>query len=180
MTEEKLPGAQRRNLLLNWLKTAENPMKGSELARRTNVSRQVIVQDISLLKALNEPIIATSQGYIYHSKETPPIQQHEKLVACRHSPQQTVDELYLIVDFGVLVKDVIIEHPVYGDLTASIMVSNRREVDEFMEKIRASKASYLSQLTDGLHLHTLAADTPEKLQQVKKALQAAGYLAQED
>ncbi|MHA4790996.1 HTH domain-containing protein, partial [Klebsiella pneumoniae] len=65
--ERKLLGEERRALILQWLKENHRPMTGTELANKTNVSRQVIVQDISLLKARNEPIIATSQGYLYLS-----------------------------------------------------------------------------------------------------------------
>lgn len=66
MTEElKLMGANRRDQLLLWLKESKSPLTGGELAKKANVSRQVIVQDISLLKAKNVPIIATSQGYVY-------------------------------------------------------------------------------------------------------------------
>ncbi|RCK12089.1 HTH domain-containing protein [Bacillus licheniformis] len=69
--------------------------------------------------------------------------------------------------FGVTVKDVTIEHPVYGDLTASIRVSTRKEVADFVKKISSTNAAYLSQLTNGIHLHTLEADDEEKI--VKRA-----------
>ncbi|SDK60178.1 transcription repressor NadR [Sediminibacillus albus] len=173
--DQKLPGNKRRELILQWLKEAETPITGSDLAEKTDVSRQVIVQDVSLLKAKNEPIMATSQGYLLvreHSGQA----LHQQVVACSHSPQQTREELYLIVDHGVTVKDVRIEHPVYGDLTASIMVSNRNEVDQFVAKIQQTNAAYLSQLTDGTHLHTLEADTEDKLTAACSALGRAGIL----
>lgn len=173
--EKKVLGEQRRHLILEWLKESEQPLTGAELAAKTNVSRQVIVQDISLLKARNEPIIATSQGYLY--LKTPTAKKtYTRVVACFHTPEQTKEELYLIVDHGVTVKDVKIEHPVYGDLTASVMVSNRREVDQFIQKIKETNSSYLLQLTDGTHLHTLEADSPAKLDAACLALKKAGFL----
>lgn len=172
--ERKLLGEERRTLILQWLKEAKRPMTGTELANKTNVSRQVIVQDISLLKAKNEPIIATSQGYLYLSPSS--AHTYTRIIACCHTPEQTKDELYTIVDHGVTVKDVKIEHPVYGDLTASIMVSNRLEVDEFIQKINETKSAYLSQLTGGVHLHTLEADRVEKLDEACTALKQAGFL----
>ena len=124
MAEKKILGEERRNLILTWLQNRNEPITGAELAAQTNVSRQIIVQDISLLKARNEPIIATSQGYIYISSQSTK-QLHQRVIASSHPAEQAFDELCLIVDHGVIVKDVIIEHQVYGDLTASIMVSNR-------------------------------------------------------
>ncbi|MCL6587322.1 MAG: transcription repressor NadR [Anoxybacillus sp.] len=173
--EKKIFGEERRQCILQWLKESNEPLTGAELAAKTNVSRQVIVQDISLLKARNEPIIATSQGYLY-LKTPAKHETYTRVVACFHTPEQTKEELYLIVDHGVTVKDVKIEHPVYGDLTASVMVSNRREVDQFIQKIKETNASYLLQLTDGTHLHTLEADSLVKLEAAYFALQQAGFL----
>ncbi|RDU35066.1 transcription repressor NadR [Neobacillus piezotolerans] len=173
--EKKLLGEERRQMLLSLLKNSNAPITGSELASAAKVSRQIIVGDITLLKAKNEPIIATSQGYLYlrHSAHSPVF---EKTVACFHPPGKTEEELLLVVDEGVTVKDVKIEHPVYGDLTASIMVSNRQEVKQFIEKIRKTKAAFLSELTGGYHLHTLSAPSEQALKKAEAALQKAGYL----
>ncbi|MCM3002631.1 transcription repressor NadR [Priestia koreensis] len=177
MTEanKKILGEQRRTLILEWLQTEGVPLTGSELSKRTNVSRQVIVQDISLLKAKNEPIIATSQGYLY--MQTPDQKgRYEQIIACQHGPETADRELFLLVDHGVRVRDVIVEHPIYGELTASIMVSTRKEVEAFLEHVKNTNASYLSQLTDGTHLHTIEADTPKKLQEACAALRKEGFL----
>ncbi|MBM7691907.1 transcriptional regulator of NAD metabolism [Peribacillus deserti] len=173
--EKKLLGESRRNRLLDLLKESNAPITGSELARLTNVSRQIIVGDITLLKARNEPIIATSQGYLFlHTPASPALS--ERTIACQHSPGQAKEELYILVDLGVTVKDVKVEHPVYGDLTASIMVSNRHEVDQFLEKIKQTNAAYLSELTEGIHLHTISASNENTLNQAVAALKDAGYL----
>ncbi|AST92724.1 3H domain-containing protein [Sutcliffiella cohnii] len=173
--EKKILGDDRRQKILFWLKTEAAPLTGSELAKRTNVSRQVIVQDISLLKAKKEPILATSQGYVYLHPPGP-VEKIERIIVSHHTPEQTIEELYLLVDHGVTVKDVIIEHPVYGDLTASVMVRNRKEVDDFIKKIEKTNASYLSQLTDGTHLHTLEADSEEQMEAAIKSLKEANLL----
>ncbi|ASN04607.1 transcription repressor NadR [Virgibacillus necropolis] len=172
---EKYTSAMRQELILKSLKEEQRPITGSEFAKKTNVSRQVIVQDVSILKAKNEPVIATSQGYMYIKKPTLEA-AHKLVVACKHSSDQTKEELTIIVDHGVTVKDVTVEHPVYGDLTASLMVSNRHEVEQFINRIHDSKASYLSILTEGVHMHTLEADSKEKIDAACKDLQAAGIL----
>jgi transcriptional regulator of NAD metabolism len=174
-TQKKILGEERRELILQWLQTENKPMTGSELSKRTNVSRQVIVQDISLLKAKNEPIIATSQGYIYIQNPSQTT-VHQRIIACQHTPEDAEKELLLLVDHGVLVKDVTVEHPVYGELTASVMIQTRKEVETFIEKIQETNATYLSQLTDGIHLHTIEADTIEKLNAACLALEEEGYL----
>ncbi|MCM3663855.1 transcription repressor NadR [Mesobacillus subterraneus] len=170
----KILGDERRAYILKRLQDSSEPITGSDLASITNVSRQVIVGDITLLKARNEPIIATSQGYLYMHASRP--SGAERTIACSHDPEKTEEELILLVDHGVTVKDVRIEHPVYGDLTASIMVSNRYEVKQFMEKIRATNASYLSELTDGIHLHTISAPTEKALDDAEVALRKADLL----
>ncbi|MFL0364791.1 transcription repressor NadR [Pseudobacillus sp. 179-B 2D1 NHS] len=175
---KKILGEERRKLIVEWLRMSKEPLTGGELANRSNVSRQVIVNDITLLKARNEPIIATSQGYCYFAPAAPE-QWFERSIACSHKPQDTKEELNLLVDLGLLVKDVKIEHPVYGDLTASIMVSNRREVTQFIQRVNETNASYLSQLTDGVHLHTIAAREERILDEAEAVLKQAGFLLAE-
>ncbi|WP_349408012.1 transcription repressor NadR [Pseudalkalibacillus sp. SCS-8] len=171
----KVLGEERRSLILDWLKESRTPLTGSQLAKDTNVSRQVIVQDISLLKARNEPIMATAQGYMY-IHPAPAKQKFTRIIACQHTPEQTEDELLTIVDYGVMVKDVSIEHPVYGDMTGSIMIKNRFDVEKFLHKVKETGASYLLELTGGVHMHTLEADSEAQLDHACQALQEKGYL----
>ncbi|MHC0037497.1 3H domain-containing protein [Pseudoneobacillus sp. C159] len=172
---KKMLGEERRKWILDVLKASNEAITGSELAANTHVSRQVIVGDITLLKAKNEPIIATSQGYLYF-KGNSPVTTVERTIACSHKPEETEQELNLLVDHGVMVKDVKIEHPVYGDLTASIMVSNRQEVRQFMKKVLETKAAFLLELTGGIHLHTISAPSEEALDAAENALAAAGFM----
>ena len=46
-----MKGEERRKQLLNILSSSNNPVSGGTLAKELNVSRQIIVQDISLLRA---------------------------------------------------------------------------------------------------------------------------------
>lgn len=173
MKGKKLLGEDRREMILEWLKTSPVPITGTELAARANVSRQVIVGDVTILKAKNEPILATSQGYLYMSQ---PITRSKRIVACCHPPDKTAEELLLLVQLGVTIGDVIIEHSVYGDLTASIMVSNPQEVHQFIEKINSTKSAYLSELTNGIHLHTLYAPSEDVLDKAEETLRTNGFL----
>ncbi|WP_342044634.1 transcription repressor NadR [Bacillus sp. OTU530] len=176
--QKKILGEERRQLILHWLMETEKPLSGGELSKKTNVSRQVIVQDISLLKARNEPIIATAQGYLY-VRPLAPKQRFERVIACMHRPEQVEQELTILVDHGVTIRDVKVEHPVYGDLTAPIFVSTRNEAAEYLKKIKETNAAYLSQLTGGIHLHTIEADSIRKLDDACRALDAAGFLVED-
>lgn len=172
---KKVLGEERRELIIGWLKNSRIPLTGSDLANKTNVSRQVIVQDISILKARNHPIIATSQGYIY-MKEKANLEIHSRVIACQHQPYDTENELNIIVDLGGIVKDVVVEHPVYGEITASLMIRNRRDVKQFIEKMNSTNASLLSELTEGVHLHTIEAEFEDQLDEICGALDSAGFL----
>ncbi len=172
---EKILGEKRRKLILSWLKESDEPITGSDLAKKTNVSRQVIVQDISLLKALNEPIIATAKGYLYlHKPMDEPA--HQWVIAVKHAPEDTRKELEILVDHGVTIRDVTVEHPIYGDLKGSLMISTRKEVEQFIKKVESSKASLLSELTNGIHLHTISANREDHLKQACAELKRAGFL----
>lgn len=145
------------------------------------MSCQVIVTDIALLKSRNEPIIATNCGYLYME----PTEQNtllRRIILCKHSPEETATELNAIVDCGVTVVDVIFEHPVYGELTGSLQLKSRYDVEQFLQtvKVKVKKATLLSELTDGIHLHTLEADGMEKLDAACKALEKLGILYQEE
>ncbi|GGB49212.1 transcriptional regulator [Fictibacillus barbaricus] len=171
---DKLKGEDRRSQLITWLIEASEPMSGSLLAARTNVSRQVIVQDMSLLKATGEPIMATAQGYVYLKPDKGNL--YTCVIAANHSPEETISELNTIVDYGVTVEDVTVEHPVYGDIKASLKLSTRKDVEDLIKRLRDTNAILLSELTEGIHMHTLSSDSKEKLDKACEALKEKGFL----
>lgn len=175
---EKLTGEQRRQYIIELLKKENRPLTGQFIAEKTGVSRQVIVTDIALLRANDEPIIATNRGYLY-MQEMPENDRYRRIVICKHPPERTEEELTTIVDCGVTVVNVIVEHPIYGDLTGSLMLSSRYDVAQFMNTIQQKGATLLSVLTDGLHLHTLEADSKEKLDIAIRKLDELGILYKE-
>lgn len=177
--QKKLLGEERRNLILELLINSETPITGNELAEKTNVSRQVIVSDISLLRAKNHSIIATSQGYLY-MRQMQNKTRHSTIVACQHTPSEMEQELKLLIQCGVSVKDVTVEHPIYGDLTAPLFLHTDEDVKLFIKKMKDKKASLLSELTDGIHLHTIEADDPNSLIIAQQALKKHGLLLSND
>lgn len=174
MVSRERPAEARRAQILELLRAAGRPLTGAELAQRLGTSRQVIVQDIAVLRAAGVEILATPRGYCLPAVRP----THRILVAVRHTPDQTEDELTLLVDLGVEVVDVIVEHPIYGELRGSLHVASREDVRQFMGAVRRTGARLLSELTEGLHLHTLEARSPALLERAREALRARGYLVE--
>ena len=54
----------RLQAIYDMISKSEGPVSGTVLSKKFNVSRQVIVQDIALLKARNVRIYATHKGYV--------------------------------------------------------------------------------------------------------------------
>ena len=86
------------------------------------------------------------------------------------------NELQIIVDQGCTVEDVIVEHPIYGQLTGVLRLSSRYDVQVFLRRCSQSDAHPLSDLTGGIHLHTVLCPDEAAFERVKAALGAAGYL----
>lgn len=167
-----MEAASRRQAILDQLRTADRPVSASALAAGLNVSRQIIVGDIALLRAGGAEISATPRGYVL-PRATDGI---TRTIACRHTLAQTGQELDILVDNGCTVLDVIVEHPVYGQLTGQLQISSRYDVEQFLARIRDSDAAPLSMLTGGLHLHTLRCPNEDAYTRACAALKAAGLL----
>ena len=167
-----MEAASRRQAILDRLRTADRPVSASALAAGLNVSRQIIVGDIALLRAGGAEISATPRGYVL-PRATDGI---TRTIACRHTLAQTGQELDILVDNGCTVLDVIVEHPVYGQLSGQLQISSRYDVEQFLARIRDSDAAPLSMLTGGLHLHTLCCPNEDAYTRACAALKAAGLL----
>ncbi len=165
---------QRRNArqeqLLQALAEANRPLTGTELAERCGVTRQVVVHDVALLRASGIAILSTPQGYRVQGEPV----QHRSVLSVFHLPEQTELELTILVDHGITVVDVCVEHAVYGELRGTLQLSSRRDVKDFMDKLVHSDAALLSSLAGGHHLHTVEAPNEERLAEAIVALRTAG------
>lgn len=170
-----MDGEQRRTLIMELLNTEGEPISGAALAKRTGVSRQVIVQDIALLRTANKNILSTNKGYVIYGKQDGNL-ACKRVFAVKHTDAEMREELYCIVDTGAKVLDVIIEHDVYGQISADLFMTSRRDVDEFMEKIQSNQAKPLKELTRDVHFHTVEAKDEETLDMVEDRLQEKHYL----
>ena len=162
----------RREQILEVLQQANQPISASTLAKQFCVSRQIIVGDIALLRAGGVDISATPKGYLMNRDRGGLRRQ----VVCQHRREQMGEELNICVDHGCTVLDVIVEHPVYGQLAGQIQVSTRYEVNQFLELVAQGSARGLAELTDGIHLHTLRCPDEAAFQRVRQELDAKGFL----
>ena len=118
-----MSGKERREEILQRITNSKTPVSGAALAKSCEVSRQVIVQDIALIRAAGYDVIATNRGYICSS----PVRE-TRVFEVNHTDEQMQDELNTIVDFGGVVLDVIVRHEVYGELRAELNISSRNKV----------------------------------------------------
>jgi transcriptional regulator of NAD metabolism len=167
-------GTERRRRLTEWMRLHVGPVHGDNLARHFGVSRQCLVQDVAVLRAAGVEILSTPQGYRLPAPGRS--SAHRATLACRHAPERTEEELNILVDHGVRVLDVVVEHALYGELRGSLMIESRADVQEFLRRWQSTKASLLSSLTRGVHLHTVEANRSRSIAQAKARLQEAGIL----
>ncbi|MBE6701029.1 MAG: transcription repressor NadR [Ruminococcaceae bacterium] len=165
---------ERRRDIVNLLLNHNAPISGSELSKRLGASRQIIVQDIAILKAEGVDILSTHNGYIIKGSPL-----HERVIKLRHTSADTCDELNLIVDLGGTVVNVFVWHKVYGRIEAQMNIFSRRGVEQFMDGIKSGKSVELMNLTSGYHYHTIRADSEEILDKIEKALDEKGFIVPE-
>ena len=164
--------AERRNAILKLLQNAEEPVAARKLAERYGVSRQVIVQDMAVIRASTPGILSTTKGYT--------IQQENSCTRefkVRHSQEQAAEELNLIVDCGGRVCNISISHRVYGRVSAEMDIRSRQDVTEFIAALNDSQSTVLSTATSGYHYHLVEAASEERLNLIGEQLKAAGFLA---
>lgn len=169
-----MTGEQRRERILELLLAAQRPLSGSTLAKELGVSRQVIVQDMALLRARTDlEILSTYQGYLLHRRE----ELHRRVFKVRHSADRTAEELQDIVDLGGVVEDVFVYHRVYGVVRGMLQIASRQDVEDFMARLRDSSSTPLMCITGEYHYHTVTAPDDQTLERIGRRLKEKGFLA---
>ena len=166
-------GEIRRNAIIEELTGAKGPISATHLANKFSVTRQIIVADIALLRAAGHSIRAEHRGYVLgnpHGEAT------TKRIVCSHEMNEMLDELYAIVDNGGRVLDVTVEHSLYGALSGQLDIASRYDADQFKHRVEETGASQLSDLTGGLHVHTIAVKDEECFKRICDSLSAIGVL----
>ena len=168
-----MTGSKRREEIINTIQSSLVPVPGKELAGLYDVSRQVIVQDIALIRAAGYDIISTNRGYILNAPHT-----SARVFKVSHTDDQLEDEMCSIVDLGGRIVNVMVNHRVYGHMEAQLGIASRRKVAEFMEDIRSGKSSPLKNITSNYHYHRIEAENEETLDMIEEMLREKGYLVE--
>jgi len=166
-----MSGEKRREKIIEQLTESEIPVSGLQLAKIFNVSRQIIVQDIAILRAEKHDILSTNMGYVITKACKP-----QRVFCVAHADEHILDELYTIVDLGGRVIDVQIKHKVYGEFLAQLNIKSRKDAEKLAEKISRGESIPLKNLTQNVHCHLVEADTDEDLDLIESALRKKGYL----
>lgn len=162
-----MKGSERRQKIINVLLKSNSPVSGSSLAKMFGVSRQVIVQDMALLRASDKNILSTSSGYMIFSSLSG-FGKARRCIKIRHSDKDIRREMEIITNNGGKMLDIILEHPIYGQICADLFISCQKDIDEFLSKSPEGKT--LMSLTDGVHFHTIEADNETTLDLIESEL----------
>lgn len=166
-----MTGEERRADILSRIRQSSRPVAARALAEIYGVSRQVIVQDMALIRASGHEILSTNRGYLLQERR-----KISRIFKVRHSDEQLEEELCAVVDLGGCVENVIVHHKVYGRLEAHLGVDSRRKVRDFLEDLRSGKSSPLKNITSDYHYHEISADSVETLELIEDLLQEKGFL----
>ena len=170
-----IDGEERRHAIIEYLKNHKTPVNGTELAGHFGVSRQVIVQDIALLRAGNQDILSTNKGYILcQSQERQ--SRHRSVILVRHTMEQTLEEMQSIVDYGGHMLDIFVDHDLYGQIRADLVINDMMDAIDFCERMKHSSSKPLKVLTDDCHYHTITAPSEKALQMILQELSDKGIL----
>lgn len=168
-----MEGQERREKILELLQTQKEPVAGSQLAKQFGVSRQIIVQDIALLRASNRDILSTARGYLlFHSTS----KTATRCFSVYHNTAEIETELCAIVDHGGRVLDVIVTHPIYGTISADLLINTHKEAQDFAASVERGKTVPLKELTNSHHFHTVEADSEAQLDEIENVLRQLGFL----
>lgn len=161
----------RRNEILSFIGNSQSPISAGLLSEKFAVSRQVIVQDIAILRANGYDVISTNRGYVLGGAL-----RAERVFKCRHSFDEIVDEGNLIIGLGGRVEDVFVNHRIYGRISARLDLNNKTHVEELYRSLVSGASKPLMSVTDGYHYHTVTAESEAALDEIERALRSAGYL----
>lgn len=162
---------ERRAEILSLIGNSGSPVAANFLSEKYSVSRQVIVQDIAILRAQGYGVISTNRGYVLGSGL-----RAERVFKCRHTLQELVSESEIIISRGGRVEDITVNHRVYGKISARLELTTMRHAEELYRSLVSGASKPLMSVTDGYHYHTVSGENEQTLDEIECALREAGYL----
>ena len=168
-------GENRRMRILQMLRAQGVPLSGTALAKAFGVSRQVIVQDIALMRAENHSILSTNKGYLYRT-EGDQTHMPKRVFYVKHTTARVEEEFVILTELGGRVLDVAVEDDIYGYIQVDLLIETPQDARDFDQKLAICRGHPLKVLTADCHYHTVAAPSEKLLELIEKELQSKGYL----
>lgn len=163
---------ERRNNIIEMLTEEKKAIKGITLAEKFNITRQIIVKDIAILRAEGNNIIATPEGYIKNYDNS----RVKSIIKVKHNSNEIFEEMEAVVKYGGIIENVILDHPIYGEICGVLKIKNLNDLNKFKNTLEQIDIKPLSLLTDGVHLHTISVDSNENMQLIKDELKEKGFI----
>ena len=170
-----MTGEERREQLLYLLQHQQEPMSGTALAQRFHVSRQVIVQDIALMRAENIAVLSTNKGYLIRTAAAVP-QQPKRVFYVRHDTDQVLEEFMTVLELGGKILDVAVEHELYGQIRVELLIETEQDARDFVDRLARCRDNPLKVLTGDCHYHTVSAPSEKLLDLIEQELKAKGFM----
>ena len=170
-----MTGEVRRMKIRQMLLDAHQPLSGTALAGALHVSRQVIVQDIALMRAEHLPILSTTKGYLL-GPDAVRSSQPKRVFFVRHTTERVLEEFMTVIDLGGRILDVSVEHELYGPIRADLLIENAQDAQDFVDRLKNCRDNPLKVLTDDCHYHTVTAPSEKLLDLIEAELRNRGFL----
>ena len=170
-----MTGDERRNKILLKLQETTTPLSGTALAKAFHVSRQIIVQDIALMRAENYGILSTNKGYLLRSEKNDN-DQPKRVFCVKHATEEVLDEFQTVLELGGRILDVAVEHELYGQIRVDLLIETEADARDFFERMKVCRDNPLKVLTDDCHYHTVSAPSEKLLDLIEESLQKKHYL----
>jgi len=167
----------RREKLLEILRNEAAPITGVELSKRLKVTRQIIVGDVALLRSSGRPIMSTARGYILEGN----VGQKgcNRQIACQGKTQEEKElqqEMDAVVDNGGVIHYLQLNTPVYGELCIPLNIRSRRDVRQYLEKVKEGGNPFITVITGGYHQLCVETHSTDEMEAIEESLDALGML----
>ena len=168
-------GEERRSKILKKLMESEEPMSGAALAKAFRVSRQVIVQDIALMRAERHDIMSTNKGYLYRNGKLDTTFP-KRVFFVKHTTEQVLEEFLTVIELGGRVLDVAVEHELYGQIRVELLIETEQDARDFVDRLARCRDNPLKVLTGDCHYHTVSAPSEKLLDLIEQELKTKGFM----
>lgn len=169
----------RREKLLEILQNATESISGAALSKELNVTRQVIVSDITILRCSGYQILSSTKGYLMASNESAQKSLGYHVIACKGeklNEDELRSEFYTVVDNGGGIRGIYLKSPLYGEIQVKMDLHCRRDVEQYLTQMKELNAPFIAVITNGAHCLNVRTHTADEAQEIVKSLNELGLL----